>query len=672
MRFFPITLAIAFGLIARASAQSKYPTIPREYEHARALLDNALRYTAPSNRMTDASSGYPFEGWNQDAKQGLFLRSFTQLTAIGLWMELLANAAAGHADAPHLGRDKAVADLAHIVKSLRHDQHDPRLGCKGLLGNFLDLATGKRIGPLSPDVERHKFIDAFGPDTGNAIWKALETHGWTVPRKDGREAEVKRGAEYGWDHFTGPLKPFSADATKSKIMAILDDRGVSIVFIDNANLSSSVAKTIGALLHPDIKDRPEAAAIRRDLEQFLDEQREGYAHLFDAKVGLFYFGWDATKDRLFGWVDLEGKWVTGHVDYLVNEFRAPATFVTVRYGMPASALAKLGFKSKPYRLLDGRDVFVLAPWEGSAFQALGLGIWLGELRRPALRTLLGNVVDVELDFSTRMGLPGFLSESYTGVGTQYTGSVGISAITVNPSARITDAASLYCLGPAFEVAPAKIERFLAANWSIVSSLLTDHGPWEGYNVTQREPIKYQTTAHTLSLALGLLGTGSANMARYLEAHDLNDRLDEVFRPGEATKLLGSGSQAYAWAPKGEAIHSVLDKGVFRVTGERAEKVGIAIVPPKAVNVSGGRLTLRYRSTNAGPATIELKAVDPCLIPMQLFARFNDTAGRDAEIVVPLPATPGLNHLKEIVVVFEPEGKRSVDVSVTGVSSSPIQ
>ena len=99
-----------------------------------------------------------------------------------------------------------------------------------------------------------------------------------------------------------------------------------------------------------------------------------------SKSGLFYFGWDATRDRLFGWDDLQGKRVIGHMDYLVNEFRRPATFIATRFGLPVDAIKNLGFKMKPYRMGDGREVYTLAPWEGSAFQALGLGLSLGETR----------------------------------------------------------------------------------------------------------------------------------------------------------------------------------------------------------------------------------------------------------------------------------------------------
>ena len=321
---------------------------------------------------------------------------------------------------------------------------------------------------------------------------------------------------------------------------------VLVVFGDNANLSASAAKTIGALLQPSVKDDPVAAEIRRELECFLDDQAPGYARLYDAQVGQFYFGWDATRDRLFGWEGLQGQWVPGHMDYLVNEFRAPAMFVTLRFGMPLAAIENLGFKMKPYRLRDGRELHALAPWEGSSFQALGMGVWLTEPDRPSWRRLLQNVVALELDYAERHGLPGFLSESYTGRGLQYTGNVGIPEIAVSLSPRITDVASLYTLGPAYTVAPEAIERFLAANWPVIQQLLTDHGPWEGYNVSTREVIPFQTTAHTLGLALGLLGTASDHMERYLATAGLAEALNRVFAPGPPADLLSGATQVFAW------------------------------------------------------------------------------------------------------------------------------
>ena len=109
------------GRPAPGAESFRFPTLPPDHRHARELLANALLYLAPENRMIDPASGYPFEGWNQDPAKGLYLRSFTQLTAIGQYMELLANVAAGIADTPYLSRMQAVTNLTRLVQSLQED-----------------------------------------------------------------------------------------------------------------------------------------------------------------------------------------------------------------------------------------------------------------------------------------------------------------------------------------------------------------------------------------------------------------------------------------------------------------------------------------------------------------------------------------------------------------------
>jgi hypothetical protein len=666
------------GKPAAGAAAFRFPTVPAEHKHARALLENALRYLDPQHGMIDKASGYPLEGWNHDPKQAVFLRSFTQLTAVGQCMELLGNIAAGQADTPFLTREQALERLTHLVKSLRQDQKDPRLSADGLLGNFLDLATGKRLGPLASDVDKQKFLEAFGKEKGEALWRALQAKGWLAPRKGDREAAIERGPRYGEDFFDGPLKPYADKATRQKVMDVLDRRVVMVVLGDNANLSMSAAKTVGALLLPEVKDRPAAAALRRELEAFLDGQRAGYARLYDREAGLFYFGRDATRDRLFGWEDLQGKWKTGHSDYLVNEFRAPATFVIVRYNLPARALANLGFKIKPYRTQDGRELYALAPWEGSAFQAMGLGLSLRELDSPSWRRLLENVVDIEIDFAARKKLPGFLSESYTGQGAQYTGNVDVPDIAVTPKPRITDAASLYTLGTAYSIAPERTERFLAANWPVVSKLLTDHGPWEGFNVTRQEVIRFQTSAHTFALILGLLGTGPAHMNRYLGSRGLGERLDGLFKPGAEVELLSDKATVFAWADKDAVLRSTREKGAFQTRGDRVKQLGVALVTtrPEGVNLSGCLLRLRYRSAQAmDPVLIALKPAGTApaevgVIPKEIVTRLAATGGREAEIAVPLPATPGLTNVREVVLTHEQKAG-PVDLSLTYCGFTPI-
>jgi hypothetical protein len=657
-----------------------FPTIPAEHKHVRALAENAMLYVAPQNGIIDAGSGYPVEGWNQDPKRALFLRSFTQLTAIGQWMELCANVAAGYAATPHLSREQALNALAKLVGSLRRDQHDPNLSAMGLLGNFLDLASGKRLGPLASDVEKQKMVAAFGAKEADAIWRALTQKGWISPRSNDLEADIVRGAKYGSDFFDGPLDSYSARATRAKIMAILDQRVVMVVFGDNANLSASVAKTIGALLVPGLKENSVAGQIRLELEQFLEDQRGGYFRLYDAEVGLFYFGLDATRNRLFGWEDRDGNWKIGHVDYLVNEFRAPATFVILRYGFSMDSIENLGLKMKPFRMTDGRDVYTLAPWEGSAFQVLGLGLWMGELENPSWRILMQNFVAIQIDVAKRLGLPGFLSESYTGRAVEYTGSVGVAEIAVTSKPRIADAASLYTLGSAYAIAPLAIEEFLADNWPVISELFTDHGPWEGYNISSKRVIAFQTTPHTLSLLLGFIGTGSEHMQRYLDSKRFSHRLMESYPPGNEVDLLAEGMQVSAWSDQKGGVKSNREKGAFFVKGDRAARLGIAFATtrPEGLNLSGGTMTIRYRSTQPFDlATITFKGANPnssnnaALISKQLSIRLSVSAESPSKLSITLPATPGLTNIKELVITHEPKSVQPVDLVIEKFTVKPI-
>src|SRR5207248_1592737 len=118
---------------------------------------------------------------------------------------------------------------------------------------------------------------------------------------------------------------------------------------------------------------------------------------------------------------------------------------------------------------------------------------------------------------------------------------------------------------------------------------------------------------------------------------------------------------------------------FRVTGERVNQVGIACVAagPKGVNLSGGLLSLRYRlAGSGGPAVIDLKPADAPpdagRIPTQIFTRLADTGGREAEVRVPLPATPGLWQVKEVVVTYGPGAEgRPIDLTITRLGATPI-
>ncbi len=415
----------------------------------------------PQTAIIDPASGYPYEGWNQEPEKGLYLRSFTQLTAIGSWVELLANIAAGYADNPFISRQDALASLEKAVQSLREDQRNPQVSSKGLLVNFLDLEGGARKGPLEETVDLQKFLDAFGDKTGRDIWQALQVKAWIRPERGGLAGRVKRAGQYGSSHFNGPLAPFADEKLKAGIMRILDARAVLVVFGDNVNLTAALAKSIGALLSPGIRDMPQVARLRDEMELFIEAQAGGYRSLYDEKSGTLAFGWDAGKNRFMGWDDGAGNWVTGRMNYLINEFRGPWIFSVLRFGLPMESLLNAGFKIKPYHGSSGKVSYGLCAWDGSAFQLLGFTIFMGELRSPGWRACLERLVDIELDYSRRNSLPGFLSEAYSGNGVEYTGYIGIPDIAVTNRELITYAPSLYSLGVGYAIAPEKLEAFLA-------------------------------------------------------------------------------------------------------------------------------------------------------------------------------------------------------------------
>ncbi len=656
------------------SEEFNFPLLSPEHKGMRRLLTNAMGYLKPEHQLVDPLSGYPVEGWNQEPSRGLYLRSFTQLTAIGMQLELLASIAAGYADNPYISRIQALDHLDLMLSSLLADQNDAHVSYKGLLGNFLGFSATGRIGPLSEEVQKQAFVDAFGEEQAIRIWAALITRKWIVSQQDGSFAKISRKSDYGDKFFTGHLAPFDQSDAKAKIMAILDARVVQIVFGDNANLTASAAKALGALLRASIKDDPAAVGLRGKLERFIAEQEGGYEQLYDEKSGTFFFGFNATRNRYSGWEDSRGEWIVGHMDYLVNEFRGPLTFVMLRFGLPSNAIKNSGFKIKPYQRADGRDVYTLATWNGSAFESLGLSLFMQELHLAGWRENLENSVAIELDFSRRHQLPGFLSEAYSGNDLEYTGTIGIPDVAVTDQPRVTDAPSLYSLGTAYWIQPEKIETFIKENWDSIERLLTDHGPWEGINTTQDKAIEFQTTAHTLGLILGGIGSAEENMQRYLTWKGLSS--STTYGTGVASiavDFLSAQVQWIPWSPTGDPLNLLRETGEIGISANAIGNGAMTVKRPQdgSFNLSNGALLIRYRTAKPLAVVMTLSG-GPRVFHNEILTRFNVTHVEQS-IRIPMPATPGLEHVTELVLRFGDEGvPLPVDLTITGFEFVPAQ
>ncbi len=657
---------------APAASPFSLPSINPNHVHMRQLVENALGYIKPGQGLFDEGSGYPVEGWNDDAMSGLHLRGFTQLTTIGEWLELLAHIAAGYADQPYVSRSDALRQLDRVTRSLVQDQADPGLSDRGLLCNFIGFDKGRRVAPLASDAFKKDFVKVHGEKEGLAVWRALENCGWVRPWANDEQGEIVRGPGFGYGQagFQGALAPFASHKGQIKIMTILDRRVVQVVFGDNANLSASVGKTMGLLLRPEMKNDPLAVGIRARLESFLEAQRPGYQALYDARRGLFRFGWNATHAQFLGWGDPSGVWQAAYADYFVNEFRGPLQFVVVRFGFPDDPLRYQSFKVKARVLADGRERFTLAVWEGSAFQSLGLSLFMGERSLPSWRAILENAVRIHLDYSRAYELPGLLSESYSGNGNQYSGKIGVPDVTVVNDARITNAPSLYTLGVAYAILPDEVEEFLSDNWSDISELFTAHGPWEGMNVPTRQPIKCQTAVHTMSLILGGLDEGDAAMARYLEQRGLSGALARIYPEGRPLNLLEPAVQTLVWSPDHSEL--VLQGGnrSVRLMGEKIRKAAVTWVLDQSstgADVAGGELRIRYRNRGAElPAvvSIERPAADGRGVSQEVLVKFHPTLVRARELRIPLPATPSLLGIKKVtLLVGDTEKMQKVDVSL---------
>jgi len=58
--------------------------------------------------------------------------------------------------------------------------------------------------------------------------------GWLLEEDNGLKGRIRRTEKYGAAFFDGVLAPYAHESLKSRIMGLLDQRVVTIIFGDNA------------------------------------------------------------------------------------------------------------------------------------------------------------------------------------------------------------------------------------------------------------------------------------------------------------------------------------------------------------------------------------------------------------------------------------------------------
>jgi len=91
-----------------------------------------------------------------------------------------------------------------------------------------------------------------------------------------------------------------------------------------------------------------------------------------------------------------------------------------------------------------------------------------------------------------------------------------------------------------------------------------------------------------------------------------------------------------------------------------------------VSLADGELTIAYR--NRGPALravirFEGQAATGCAYGNELAVRLRPT-GRRETLNIPLPATPALTSLRQVVLMFEPEAPGTPDFTLVALRFRP--
>jgi len=216
---------------------------------------------------------------------------------------------------------------------------------------------------------------------------------------------------------------------------------------DNANLAQSLAVMIGALEGGTFsgQEATDVNSIISTATTILNSMKTGFEAFYDAGVGLFRHDYDGSFN--------------GHVDRLTNEFRATVAFLVSFYGISRNAWDNLILNPaahRTYKDSQGRDIPVIVPYQGAAFQMFWPMLRTNEQEYVEVQAMLKNFLYAAADYAARNKIPGFPSAGYVPNRNDYSGTLGIAELSetqVNNGYTTATVGNIYSLASAFTLDP---------------------------------------------------------------------------------------------------------------------------------------------------------------------------------------------------------------------------
>ncbi|MSR77664.1 MAG: hypothetical protein EXS63_05500 [Candidatus Omnitrophica bacterium] len=299
-----------------------------------------------------------------------------------------------------------------------------------------------------------------------------------------------------------------------------------IVFLDNINLSQSVAAMLGSLEKANVQTGL-AKDIYNKAAEFLAKQQASIT--LNGKTGNVYQQfYDSAAGRIYSFYDTAARSFSAnqHADRLGNEIRSGIAFAVTYFGLPQPAWNNLALVTRSYITSNNQTVETIAPFDGGAFQVFWNTLRAPENEIAKMKPVLWNAFVAFTDFMQREKLPGFPSASAV-PGAVYDGKIGIPSIAEATDIRYFNIGSLYALAAAYLLDPSKVLSLI--QW-VKTTFPQMIGPNGFYDAATKAGVVSQNyyAIDQGSFLVGLAGSGPSSMKVFLQKRNLLANFNQLY------------------------------------------------------------------------------------------------------------------------------------------------